>query len=152
MFKTITTTLAMTALVTIGIPAIAQGNSQGKSQNQSSSKSTISPQSAGGFGTTSMWGYVAADGTHTSGTGGSALANTGRVGAGPGSYEVIFKRGVHNNCYFGGTIANQTLGITPGFIDVARRDLNTKGVYVQTRDDTGNLADRDFMIYVYCYR
>lgn len=148
MLKTITKTMAIASLLTIGSTAFAQPNSD----SQPVSPPSVGQQSAGGYGTTNMWAYVAANGTHTAKTGGLSLASTAKL-SGSGQYEVIFRRAVHNNCFFGGTSSRLADGtLTPGFVTAVRRSGNTKGVFVQTFNEAGLLEDRPFMVYAYCYR
>ncbi len=149
MFKKITTVLAASSLLALGATASAQLVDY---QGQPPSPNQVAPQSAGGFGATTMWAYIQADGSHDPGYGGggSGLANSGKLN--PGQYEVIFKRGVHNNCVFIGTLSAQASNADHGFIDVVRRSGNTKGLFVETKDGAGAETDMPFAVLVSCAR
>lgn len=147
MFKKITTMLAATSLLALGATASAQ---QLTADGQIASPPTVAPQSAGGFGASTIWAFVEADGSHASGTGGSGLANSAKTST--GRYEVIFRRGIGSGCVFIGTMSRQSSGTSPGFIDVVKRSGNTKGVFVETRNTSGTLTDLPFAVLVSCAR
>jgi hypothetical protein len=95
-----------------------------------------------------FWAVVEGNGTIVRGR------NVWRVARlAPGIYEVIFTGDVSNGVY------NATIGRPgiftepPGFITVALRYSNTvpeigKGVWVDTRDPSGNFSDRAFHLSV----
>lgn len=94
----------------------------------------------------SFTAVVNADGTLARG-----LKATGATRFGAGSYEVDFKKDV--------TACGYTLAIglsgdvgssDPGTVNVVGRSGNPKGLYVQTFDTTGTLADRGFHVIVSC--
>jgi hypothetical protein len=94
-----------------------------------------------------LWAVVNADGT---------LARGLMMGPAPsthlstGNYEVIFSQNMAG-CAYAATIGNAATGTAPaGFITVAARAGNVNGVFVQTSDTTGALADRQFHLVVTC--
>jgi hypothetical protein len=71
---------------------------------------------------------------------------------GPGRYEVTFGTDMQNCSYVatvGGDPSNQA-GSTAGLVFTASAPDNTNGVYVETKDLTGNLADRPFHLQAQC--
>jgi hypothetical protein len=65
-----------------------------------------------------------------------------------GRYEVVFEADVQNGVFVAtiGDPANQREN--PGFITVAQRNGNTKAIFVETNDASGNHADRGFHLIV----
>jgi hypothetical protein len=68
-------------------------------------------------------------------------------------YEIVFNRDV-GNCWYYATIADKLGGrgseAPPGEIGVRPLSTNSQGVSVTTFDSTGNPADRDFFLAVFC--
>jgi hypothetical protein len=105
----------------------------------------VGPQGPAGQSATTLWAVVnGADGTRARQSGTTSSA---RIGA--GNYEVIFNRNV-TTCAFIATIGNPGAGSTSGDIDVAARSGNVNGVFIETRDNAGTLADRNFHLAVFC--
>jgi hypothetical protein len=73
----------------------------------------------------------------------------GRVGGGVGVYEVFFNRDI-TGCAFKGSLGNNGFFATTGEIMLAGRAGTTTGIFVQTFDNSGVLADRDYFILVAC--
>jgi hypothetical protein len=72
--------------------------------------------------------------------------------SGAGQYEVAFNRDV-SQCVYVGSVA-ELGGLIPsaGQIGVAPRAGKANGVFIQTRDGAGGVANRNFMLKVSCVR
>ena len=108
--------------------------------------SGVENQGVGGalLGDATLFAVINSDGTRALGKGERSAQKIDT-----GAYEVIFWRKV-SSCAFIPAIANNTFSVTHGFIDAVRRGSNTSGVYVETRDQSGVLADRAFTLLVIC--
>jgi hypothetical protein len=93
-----------------------------------------------------LFAVVNSNGTLARGNG--AVSSTGFGG---GAYEVVFNRNV-TACSYKATLGLSTFsGSSPqGEIGVVGRAGVPAGVFIATRDDTGNLADRGFHLAVAC--
>jgi hypothetical protein len=70
---------------------------------------------------------------------------------GPGRYEVFFTRDVRR-CGYTATVGDPTNGLVynPGLVFTASGHLSNNGVYVETKNLGGGLADYPFHLYVAC--
>lgn len=94
---------------------------------------------------TVLWAVVnGADGTIA-----RSFATTSSARFSAGNYEVIFDRDV-TGCAYVATVGNPGAGVTSGYADLAARSGNPNGVFVETRDTAGALADRNFHLQVAC--
>jgi hypothetical protein len=93
---------------------------------------------------TVLFAVVTSTGTLNRGFGATAAT---RMSA--GTYEVVFDRDVIG-CSYVATVGNPDLGVTDGTVDLAPRFMVPAGVFVQTRDLAGTLADRNFHLQVAC--
>jgi len=104
----------------------------------------------GGLGITTMYAVVDAAGVTARGSGVfSSLKLAGFTGA----YEVIFRRSV-TSCVFlanNGSPLFSGSGVS-GETEVVGRVGNIKGVFIQTYDSAGALADRSFHLAVICHK
>lgn len=101
------------------------------------------------LGSALLWSVINADGTIARSDGGHA-PTTGKIPGFLGSYQVGFFRNV-TGCTYVATIGNAGAGNPQhGSIVVAARAGLASGVFVETRDSAGNLADRPFHLFVNC--
>jgi hypothetical protein len=87
-----------------------------------------------------------------SGTDGSLFRGRGVVSSaklGTGEYQVIFHTDV-TQCAYIGTVGMPTIKATDGFLTTALKAGTTDGVFVETFDATGAVADRNFHLEVVC--
>lgn len=67
-----------------------------------------------------------------------------------GTYEVIFNSAL-NHCSYQATAATPGISGAPtGFVGLSPRAGNNRGVFIQTRDNTGALIDLAFHLLVTC--
>jgi hypothetical protein len=93
---------------------------------------------------TNLWAVVNADGSLARGSG---VTSTAKVGT--GSYNVVFNQDV-GQCVYEATIGQPASGTATGDADVALLLGNTKGIYLETRNNTGTLADLPSHLLVVC--
>ena len=94
-----------------------------------------------------MYAVVNADGTKAHGFPKNDVTSTN---LGTGTYEVDFPQDI-TTCAYQATIGNASSGTAPnGFIQVDARAGQIKGVFVETTDTTGTLANRPFHLTVSC--
>ena len=147
--------LAVVAVVMIGGAGYGVANAaggQGSNSNGNAAPAGASP-AAGVPGTTGgmpptaqvLYAVVNSDATLA-----RAFKATGSIKVGTGGYEVDFAHDV-NACAYEATVGNAGTG-NPAHasIVVAARAGNTKGVFVETKDSAGNLADNPFHLVVAC--
>lgn len=80
---------------------------------------------------------------------GNGAVSARRLPNSAGRYEVTFETDVQNGTYLA-TIGNSSNQVEAfGVISVAQRFGNQKGVFVQTADASGNLADRGFHLLIF---
>jgi hypothetical protein len=132
------------AALAVGSLALA-GTAYAGSNSGPSAKSPIGTT----LGSANLWAVINADGTVARSDGANVPA-TGHLVGFTGSYQIIFYRNV-TGCAYTATIGNAGAG-NPlhGTIIVALRAGNNNGVFVDTRDLTGALADRPFHVVVNC--
>jgi hypothetical protein len=94
---------------------------------------------------TVLWAVV--NGTDGTLARGFAVTRTARLST--GNYEVIFDRDV-TACGYVATVGNPGAGTTNGYADLAARAGSPNGVFIQTRDLMGAVADRNFHLQVAC--
>jgi hypothetical protein len=109
-----------------------------------------------GASATNLWCVVDADATRARGSshcvssGHPAAIFAPRIVATSGTYEVIFDRDV-SACAYVATLGDVGVAGAPhGTIGTASRLGNANGVYVETRDSTGTLANIPFHLAVFC--
>ena len=95
--------------------------------------------------------FAVVDSTGALVRGSSSVVSASRVGSTSGNYQVIFNKDV-TGCGFVATIGQTGSEGTalPGEIDVAGRNGNVDGVYVETTNSTGMDSDRPFHLSVVC--
>jgi hypothetical protein len=93
---------------------------------------------------TNLWAVLAADGSLARGSG---VTSTAKVTT--GSYDVVFDRDV-DKCVYEATRGQPGSGTAPGDADVALLLGNTKGIYLETRNNTGTLTDLPSHLLVVC--
>ena len=70
---------------------------------------------------------------------------------GMGYYQVLFKRGMRKCAYVATLGTAGSTGVAPtGYAGVVGRNGHVNGVYVQTFDSSGNLANEGFHLVVSC--
>ncbi|MDJ0614042.1 MAG: hypothetical protein QNJ29_10220 [Rhizobiaceae bacterium] len=149
-FTTLATVLALSTTA-----AFAQGFSNGRTPAGETSAEQINPPHNGGIasqgfggaalGSGQLWAYINANGTRARDKGSSNSIKLGGVG----QYDVRFFRNVRP-CAYMGIIAGATTGVAQGTISVVQRSGVANGVFVQTRNLAGNLADLPFAVFVDC--
>src|SRR4051794_24277548 len=103
------------------------------------------PAGPAGASATALWaGVNGADGTRSRSSGSTASSRLGT-----GQYQVTFNR-VVSTCAFLATIGNPGAGSTSGDVDLALRAGTTNAVFVETKDNAGTLADRNFHLAIFC--
>jgi len=94
----------------------------------------------------SGFAVVDSDGTLVRGSNGTSASNQGT-----GAYEVLFANTVRQCVFTASTGSAGSNGQNfPGFVTVAAREGNIRGVYVTTYDIAGNPADFAFHLNVRC--
>jgi hypothetical protein len=101
------------------------------------------PSGPAGAGT-NLWAVINSNGTLNRGSGVVSSAN---LGGATGAYEVIFNRNV-SACAYVATVFRVFL--QAGGISTDLRGGNNNGVFVETTDGVGALADRPFHLAVFC--
>lgn len=102
------------------------------------------------LGSASLWAVIKADGTIARSDGAKATT-TGKTDTPVGSYKVGFYRNVRGCAYVATIGGNLNTGVPPtGQIVTEGRFDDVNGVFVQTSDSTGALADRPFHLLVTC--
>ena len=92
-----------------------------------------------------LYATINADGSRAHDLGVSSAARLGT-----GTYQVIFNNDMQG-CAYVATIGNAGAGTAAqGTVDVALRAGNNLGVFVETKDLAGALADRPFHLVVTC--
>ena len=147
--------LAVVAVVMIGVAGYGVANAaggQGSNSNGNAAPAGASPASAVPSTTAGMpptaqvlYAVVNSDGTLA-----RAFKATGASRFLTGSYEVDFAHDV-TACAYEATVGNAGAG-NPAHasIVVAARAGNIRGVFVETKDSAGNLADTPFHLVVAC--
>ena len=97
-----------------------------------------------GAAATKLWAVVNSDGTLARGSG---VTSSSKVST--GSYNVLFEQAV-DACAFLATTGQAASGTAPGDADVALLLGNPKGIYLETRNNTGTLADLSSHLAVLC--
>jgi hypothetical protein len=141
-------TLALTVGAVVAAQAVAQS---GLNLTPSTSDKAVSAEedvsaTAKTKQKKALYAVVNADGTLDRGKGAVASEQLDT-----GAYEVLFDRNI-TTCAFVSTIGTSAFESTeaPGEITVAGRVGTTNGVFVDTHDSAGALADRGFHLQVSC--
>jgi hypothetical protein len=140
--------LAATAAIGVGI-GVAQGAASSANANTRPARVSVRPATTPFKGSAqTMFAVVSASGLLARGYG---VAASGPIGTMPGTYEVLFKRGVAKCAY------TATLGVTgstgappPGEIGVAGLNGHQAGVWVRTYDSAGTMTAASFHLVVAC--
>jgi len=93
---------------------------------------------------TNLWAVLNPDGSLARS---SAVTSTAKIGT--GIYNVVFNRDV-DTCVYEATIGQPGNGTASGDADVALLFGNTKGIYLETRSNTGTLTDLPSHLLVVC--
>jgi hypothetical protein len=102
------------------------------------------------LGQAQLFAVIRANGTIAR-TGGANPATTNKIAGFTGAYQVGFNRNIRGCVYIGTLGGSINLGTPPdGFVVVEGRFNNLDGVFVQTFDAAGRVADRGFHLYVDC--
>ncbi len=133
--------------VLVGSTVAAVAGTNGANGSGSAGSHKVSGTSGGMPPTAQvLWAVVNSDGTLARAF--PRQATSSRITT--GSYEIDFLKPV-DACAYVATIGNAGLGNPPhGTIVVAARAGQPLGVFVETRDTTGALADRGFHLGVMC--
>jgi hypothetical protein len=101
----------------------------------------------GGSGSAIRWAVIDPDGTVSRSGGGIVTATEDSTG----TYTVIFNADV-TECAYEATIglSGTTASAFPGFATVVGRAEEPKGVFVQTFNSAGTLAEKGFHLAVFC--
>ena len=135
---------ALAIAVTLGSSTLIAGAAQTSRLNDSTG---VEPMSPGGtvLGSATLWAVIRADGSTARGDG-----NASSTRLGVGTYQVIFRRNVVN-CAYMVTIGNPGTGASaPGEVTMGLRAGNSNGIFVTTHNSAGNLADRNFHVFINC--
>jgi hypothetical protein len=140
MKKSLIASVAAIAMLSNVLVAFAGSNTAGPS--------TTSPVGTA-LGSATLWAAINANGTIARSDGAEA-SKTFKIAGFNGSYQINFFRNV-TGCVYVATIGNAGAG-NPlhGSLVVAQRAGLPSGVFVETRDTSGNLADRPFHLFVNC--
>ncbi len=139
--------LSALALIVLSPPAFAQarGLNNGRPLPPQGGP-TVAPQLAG-FNARVFAAEVAQDGTLVAGIG-ATLAQRIATGA----YVVRFHpTNLHTACFWTGTVADRNPGLVPvGYVTIDARVGTNNAIFVSTFDQSGNYADRPFIINIIC--
>jgi hypothetical protein len=102
------------------------------------------PAGPAGAPATTLWAVVDATGTVNRG---SRVTSAARLGG--GVYEVIFNRDV-TNCAYIGAVGDPGFGAAFGFFSASRRGGKANGIFIETANTTGTIADEPFHVAVFC--
>jgi hypothetical protein len=131
---------------------IAQAGSSANTASGTAPAPTSVQKTSGGMPPTSqvLYAVINADGTEARSFPIAAAAVTATHLA-PGDYQVLWAGKDLTACSYQATIGNAGTGTAPdGFIQVDARAGQPTGVFIQTKDTAGALADRPFHLAVTC--
>lgn len=97
-----------------------------------------------GANATTLWAVVNSNGTLNRG---SRVTSVGHIGG--GIYEVIFNRDV-SSCAYIGAISDPGFGAAFGFFSASKRGGQPNGIFIETTNSTGTVADQPFHVAVFC--
>jgi hypothetical protein len=97
-----------------------------------------------GANATTLWAVVNSNGTLNRG---SRVTSVGRIGG--GVYEVIFNRDV-SGCAYIGAVSDPGFGAAFGFFSASKRGGQPNGIFIETTNSTGTVADQPFHVAVFC--
>ncbi|MCR5856013.1 hypothetical protein [Mesorhizobium sp. J428] len=141
--------VAATALIVFNIPSYAAERRLGAGLNTPTA-ADLSPQGFGGAtrGSAQLFAVVnGADGSRARGKGDAGTPGGAKLGV--GTYDIRFSRDI-TDCSFTGNIGGTGFDSPFGFVSFTKRSGAGNGVFVQTRNQTGALADLNFHLYVDC--
>jgi hypothetical protein len=130
---------------------IAQAGSGPNSGGTTPAPTAVAGTSAGMPPTAQvLWAVINADGTEARTFPSAATAVTS-AHLGTGGYQVLWTGKNLTGCAYQATIGNAATGTSAdGFIQVDARAGQPSGVFIQTRDTAGAVADRPFHLAVTC--
>lgn len=97
-----------------------------------------------GANATTLWAVVNSNGTLNRG---SRVTSVGHIGG--GIYEVIFNRDV-SGCAYVGAISDPGFGAAFGFFSASKRGGQPNGIFIETTNAAGTVADQPFHVAVFC--